>query len=151
MKNHRTGLAVQQLRIKNLTSVVSTLAVFVAAVVTNMLVPQLLIKYVYDPTTLVTAPPIFEYLPLVTYGVALLYFIRVALDNFVREGRAKKMEREFGLGSCPECSDDEISDEELKELEKIVDEALKPKRKVAKRKTVKAARKTTKRKVSRKK
>lgn len=145
--NYKTEFSVQQLRTKNLNRVVTTLSVFVAAVIVNMLVPQLLIKYVYDPTKLVAAPPIFELLPLVTYSIALLYFFYAMLVNFVSSRKANSIESELSLYSnnCPNCNDenDEISDSELKELEKIVDEALKPKKSASKRKTV-AAKKVTK-------
>lgn len=152
--NYKTEFEIQQLRTKKLTRVVCTISVFVAAVIANMLVPQLLIKYVYDATTLTVAPPIFEYFPLASYSLALLYFLYAMAVNFSSERKAKRMERELALYPCHDgdcnCNDeDEISEDELKELEKIVDEALKPKKKTAKRKTV-AARKPRK-KVAKKK
>jgi len=147
--NYQNRFAVQQLRTKNLVKGIESLSGFVAAVVANMLIPQLLLKYIYDPTTLVAAPPVFEYLPLVTYGLALLYFVGAMFGNFKREQKARRIESELNLysdecsgescsdGSC--CDEDEISDEELKELERIVDEALKPTKKKtkSKKKTVK--------------
>ena len=130
---HHTGFAIQQLRTQNLVKGIESLSGFVAAVVANMLIPQLLIKYVYDPTTLVAAPPIFEYLPLVTYGLALLYFVTSMFGNFQRERSARAMEKEMSLTSDDSYDEDDISEEELKELEKIVDEALKPKKKATKK------------------
>lgn len=154
--NYKTEFEIQQLRTKKLTRVVCTISVFVAAVIANMLVPQLLIKYVYDPTTLVEAPPIFEYFPLASYSLALLYFLYAMAINFSSEQKAKRMERELALYPCDckegcNCSDeDEISEDELKELEKIVDEALKPKKKsgakAAKKSTKKSTRKVAKKK-----
>ena len=142
---HQTGYAIQQLRTKNLVKGVESLSAFVAAVVANMLIPQLLLKYIYDPTTLVAAPPVFEYLPLVTYTLALLYFVAAMIGTFRRERQAGKMEIEMNLSAGNCCSDssccsdeDDISEEELKELERIVDEALKPTKK-----TTKAAKKKT--------
>lgn len=143
MSHHHNKFAVQQLRTQNLVKGMESLSVFIAAVIANMLIPQLLIKYVYDPTTLTVAPPIFEYLPLVTYGLALLYFIYAMVGNFTRERSAKNMQNEMSMsscctdGSCADCKDDEISDTELKELEKIVDSALKPTKKATKKVAVK--------------
>ncbi|MCB9812821.1 MAG: hypothetical protein H6772_00300 [Pseudomonadales bacterium] len=155
--NNKNQFAVQQLRTKNLNKGVETISIFVAAVVANMLVPQLLIRYVYDPTLLTEAPPIFEYLPLVTYSIALAFFLYAMIGNLLREMKAKKMEIELSLyagdctcGDCTDgkCSkDDEISDDELKELEKIVDQALKPSKKSS---TKKVTKKTTSRKSTKK-
>ncbi len=137
--SHQNGFAVQQLRTQNLVKGVESLSGFVAAVIANMLIPQLLIKYVYDPTTLTVAPPIFEFLPLVTYGLALLYFVFAMVGNFMRERNARSMQKEMLLsscctdGSCANCKDEEISETELKELEKIVDKALKPTKKATKK------------------
>lgn len=153
--NYLTEFQIQQLRTKNLTAAVESIAVILGAVITNTLVPQLLLKYVYDPTVLLEAPPIFEYLPLVTYSLGLLYVLYSLGGNFVRNRKIRTLEQELMLtgGSC--CSDgncchddEEITEEELKELERIVDEALKPEKKTAKKKT---ASKTKKAKSSKKK
>jgi len=138
--NYLTEFQIQQLRTKNLTAAIESIAVVMGAVITNMLVPQLLIKYVYDPTTLTEAPAIFELLPLITYGIALAYFVYAMVGNFLRNKKANNLEQELlingnsdccadGTCSCNGDDQEEISDAELKELEKIVDEALKPKAK----------------------
>lgn len=149
--NYLTEFKIQQLRTKNLTAATESIAMVVGAVVANMLVPQLLLKYVYtDTSALLEAPAIFTYFPLVTYTVALVYFVYVMVGNFLRNRKAALLEQELYLsGDC--CSDgcctggdcncghdhgnEEISDAELKELEKIVDEALKPKKDSAKKST----------------
>lgn len=138
---HQSAFEVQQLRTKNLVKSLESLSGFVAAVIANMLIPQLLIKYVYDTTTLTVAPPIFEFLPIFTYGLALVYFLVAMIGNFVRERSARRIEKEISLCSCcseGSCSNDEddISEEELKELEKIVDKALMPTKKTSSKKVV---------------
>lgn len=148
--NYLTEFKIQQLRTKNLTAAVESVALILGAVVANMLVPQLLLKYVYDPAVLVEAPAVFEYFPLVSYTIALGYFLFAMGGNFLRNRRARVLEQELMLtgGSCCAdgtcvCEDDtEITEEELKELERIVDEALKPETKKAPAK--KASKKTTK-------
>ncbi|GIK83832.1 MAG: hypothetical protein BroJett025_04540 [Patescibacteria group bacterium] len=142
--NYLTEFKIQQLRTKNMTAAVESIAVVIGAVVANMLVPQLLLKYVYtDTSALLEAPAIFTYFPLVTYSLALAYFLYAMVSNFVRCRKADNLEKEFVLtgGCCGDCGDgccsdgdhthgddEEISEAELKELEKIVDEALKPKK-----------------------
>ena len=167
--NYLTEFKIQQLRTKNLTAAIESIAVVLGAVITNMLVPQLLIKYVYDPTTLTEAPAIFELLPLITYGIALAYFAYAMVNNFLRSRKANNLEQELLVsGTC--CSDgscscegedgEEISEEELKELERIVDEALKPAAKkvnakgreaaLGQKATKKTAKKSSKKKASKK-
>jgi len=153
--NYLTEFKIQQLRTKNLTAGVESIAITMGAVVVNMLVPQLLIKYVYtDPSAFgLEAPAIFTVLPLITYSVAMAYFVYAMVGNFVRNNKAKSLEQELMLtdgccsdGSCCSGSDEEeISDDELKELERIVDEALKPAKKT------KAAKKTSTKKTAKKK
>ncbi len=154
--NYLTEFKIQQLRTKNLTAAVESISAVTGAVVANMLIPQLLLKYVYvDTTQLLEAPAVFTYLPLVTYSLALAYFAYAMVGNFIRCRKADALEQELALtgGCCSDgcCSDgscnsddtnEEISETELKELEKIVDEALKP--------TAKKVTKTSKKKVAKK-
>lgn len=155
--NYLTEFQIQQLRTKNLTAAVEAIVVVLGAVIANSLIPQLLLKYVYDPTVLLEAPPVFEYLPLVTYTLGLLYVLYVLFTNFTRNRRIRTLEQELMLtgggccsdGSC--CHDDEeITEEELKELERIVDEALKPEKKSAAKSKKSAKSKTTKKKSTKK-
>lgn len=132
--SHHSKFIIQQLRAENSVKATESLSGFVAAVVANMLIPQLLLKYVYDPTTLTVAPPIFEYIPLVSYGLALLYFVLAMFGNYNRERRARLMEKEMYTSHD---HSDEISEKELKELEKIVDNALKPSKTATKKATSK--------------
>lgn len=149
--NYLTEFKIQQLRTKNLTAAVESISIVMGAVITNMLAPQLLLKYVYtDTSALLEAPAIFTTLPLVTYSLALGFFLYAMVTNFMRSRKANVLEQELMLttgaccgescddaGSCCSGSEDEISEEELKELERIVDEALKP----AKKKATKTAKK----------
>lgn len=114
---------------------------FIGSVIANMIIPQLLLKYVYDANTLTVAPPIFEYLPLITYGISTAYFLYVLVANFLRERKIVLLEKEAALthGGCGNCNcsadgaccsdtDEAVSQEELMELERIVDEALQTKK-----------------------
>lgn len=155
--NYLTEFKIQQLRTKNLTAAVESIAMVTGAVVANMLAPQLLLKYVYtDTSAMLEAPAIFTYFPLVTYTIALAYFIYAMVGNFMRNRKAAVLEQELLLtgGYCDDCGDcsncencqhdggEDISEDELKELERIVDEALKPSGKSAK-KTAKPSKKKT--------
>lgn len=151
--NYLTEFKIQQLRTKNLTAAVETIAVTMGAVVANMLIPQLLLQYVYtDPSAFgLEAPAVFTYMPLVTYGIALAYFVYAMVGNIMRCKKANVLEQELMLtggdccsdGTCCNSDEEEISEDELKELERIVDEALKPAKKTTKKKIAKTAKKKT--------
>lgn len=159
--NYLTEFKIQQLRTRNLIAAIESIAMVTGAVIANMLIPQLLLNYVYTDTSMLTeAPAVFTYLPLVTYGIALAYFVYAMVTNFLRARQANTLEQELlltddccggscGCGDCGDCGDNcescdhsqdsEMSEAELLELEKIVDQALKPKKtaKTAKKKTSK--------------
>ena len=156
--NYLTEFKIQQLRTRNLIAAIESIAMVTGAVIANMLIPQLLLNYVYTDTSMLTeAPAVFTYLPLVTYGIALAYFVYAMVTNFLRARQANTLEQELlltddccggscGCGdcgdnceSCDHSQDSEMSEAELLELEKIVDQALKPKKaaKTAKKKTSK--------------
>lgn len=158
--NYLTEFKIQQLRTKNLTAAVESIAMVTGAVVANMLAPQLLLKYVYtDTSAMLEAPAIFTNFPLATYSIALAYFIYAMVGNFIRNRKASVLEQELLLtgGYCDDCGDcsncdncqhdggEDISEDELKELERIVDEALKPSAKTAKKTTKSSKKKTVRR------
>ena len=141
--NHITQNKIENLRSKSLFSSMNAISVFIGAVIANMIAPQLLLKYVYDANTLTEAPPIFEYLPLVTYSLAMVYFVFAVVTNYMRERKISLLEKELSIASMPGCcggdccngddsccsnEDAMVSEAELAELEKIVDEALQPKK-----------------------
>lgn len=158
---HYQHLKIQQLRMKNLTKVLESILAYLAALFITALLPSLLVRYLYSQDQLMTeSPKLLEYIPVLTFAVAVLYMVGVMIGNFRRERLARSLEAQLesmsmGDGDC--CGggkhmDSDISMEELEELDAIVESAIKagPKKTASKSKTATKS-KTTKTSTKRKK
>ncbi len=150
-----TGFSeVTDLRLQSMTRAIESIMVFIAAIVANVFLPQLIINMMYSQEELLTLteqPAILEMLPIITFGVSAAFFLFTVVGNVMRNTKAAAKKAEQALDGCCGggcCSEDnktdDLSKEELRELESIVEEALKPKaaKKAAKAKTTKSAKKT---------
>ena len=128
---HHTQFTISQLRATNQQRLLESIAVFVAALFTSAFLPQLLVQYVYSQEQLMTETPvIFEYLPAITFGVGILYFLFAIITNLMRSRQIKQLATELNLeccgGGCHDHGMDEepLSEQELQELEEIVEQAI---------------------------
>lgn len=147
--NIQTEFKIQQLRTKNLVMAVQSIAVAVGAIIIAMILPQLIVRYILAEESLFEYSAQLEYIPVVAYSFATLYFLYAMLTNFLRERKAAQLEKTLEEECCG-CSDqacgcedgccDEISEEELAKLEEIVNETVKPSKK-SNKKTAKKAKK----------
>jgi len=134
--------------------------VIFAAIIAIAILPTLLLRYMYDATTLLEQPKLLEYIPVVSVVIATFYFIRALIGNMKREKELNglMMEMELmnddccGKGSCcnggsADEADDEEWDEDLKELEELLAEVEAEEATESKKKTTK---KSSKKKSSKK-
>ena len=144
-------LKIQDLRAKSAQVLLEAITVTIVTLVINSMLPLLLIKYVYANKQLLTAPPIFNYINVLSFLITVSYFIYAFVSNFGREKQIKTMMAELDYDAL----DEQLSETELKELENIVDQALtkaKPKTKRVSRTSKKASKsKKSRKKTSRKK
>jgi len=144
-------LKIQDLRAKSAQVLLEAITVTIVTLVINSMLPLLLIKYVYANKQLLTAPPIFNYINVLSFLITVSYFIYAFVSNFGREKQIKTMMAELDYDAL----DEQLSETELKELENIVDQALtkaKPKTKRVSRTSKKASKsKKSSKKTSRKK
>lgn len=151
---HYQKFQIQQLRAKNLAKTLETIAAYLAALFITALLPSLLVRYLYSSDQLMAEQPVLlEYIPVITFVFAVGYMIYAIIGNFRRERLAKRLETELeamvvdGDGCCgggrrqDRASSADISAEEMRELESIVDNALKTK---PKKSTVSSKTKTSK-------
>ncbi len=140
---------INDLRAKNSQTLLEAITITIVALVINSMLPLILVKYVYANKQLLQAPPIFDYIAVVSFAVTVLYFLYAFLSNFKREREIFRLMNELDLSEVDEL----LSDEELKELENIVDEALNKSKKTKTTKkstrTKKTAKKTSAKKTSR--
>lgn len=107
---------ISQLRQDKVLYAVESIAVFVFALFTSAFLPNLLLRYAYDQTTLTEVPPLLEYIPVAAFLVGVGYFLFVVFTNMGRLSKIKKLEKELddliathgdhccdGVCDCDEC------------------------------------------------
>lgn len=139
---------VQSLKMTNIQRVMESVMVMFIALFSTAVLPSLLIQYVYNDPTMLQPPKVIEYIPMVCYAISALYVIFVIVTNMQRGKKIKQLEQDMyfssGAGDTIMMADamSDSDDEELKELEKMVDEAMaKAPSRPAKKSTSKARRK----------
>jgi hypothetical protein len=143
-----TQFTIQQLRMENSTKVQESIMVFIAALFVTAILPSLLIQFVYSQEDLFAQPQLVMYIPVASFLVAMAYFLYVVIGNWRRSQKARQLEGQLSASPAGQMDSDHLSDTEMKELEELVDQALKPKSARKPRAAVaKTSRKTTKKAV----
>lgn len=91
--NHQ--FMIEQLRQKNLQKSVESVAVFIACFFGLVILPSLLVQYVYAGQQLLEQPMLLEYMPVVIFALGAGYFLFTVFGNMRREMEAKKLEKEL--------------------------------------------------------
>lgn len=86
---------ISQLRQDKVIYAVESIAVFVLALFASAFLPNLLLRYFYDQTTLTEVPPLLEYIPVAAFLVGVGYFVYVMIGNMGRLSKIKKLEKEL--------------------------------------------------------
>lgn len=115
---------VQQLRMTNQEKVLEGILALLTAIFITALLPSLLLQYLYADQMLTEAPPLLNYLPVVTFGAGVLYLLYVIMGNVMRSQEIARLEREMMMSADASTMDSSSNDTELEELEALVDEAL---------------------------
>jgi hypothetical protein len=115
---------VQQLRMTNQEKVLEGILALLTAIFITALLPSLLLQYLYADQMLTEAPPLLNYLPVVTFGAGVLYLLYVIIGNVTRSQEITRLEREMMMSADSSTMDTSSNDAELEELEALVDEAL---------------------------
>lgn len=118
-----TQYKIQQLRMTSQQKLLEGILALLAAIFITALLPSLLLQYLYADQMLTEAPPLLQYLPLVTFAAGLLYLLYVIVGNMMRSKEITRLEREMMM-TTDASMDMSTSDAELEELEALVDEAL---------------------------
>lgn len=134
-----THFQVQQLRTRNVVTLLTSFVLYVGASSTAQLIGQLILMNTpQDETQMFTQPPLVANISLAGVVIPSLYFIYALIAVAVRELKARKLEKMAKTDSlcgcnCGDCNDHEhgehghdmaVSDEELAELESIVEKAM---------------------------
>ena len=113
---------IQYLRQKNQQALLEALVVMVGALFVALLLPQVLVRFVYVSQQLTTEPLVFQAIPVVALALGVLQLVATLIGNFLRETKLRKLEKL--VIEQASASEPAIDESELKELEKLVDSAL---------------------------
>lgn len=113
---------INDLRLESLQKVLESILAVLGALFTILLLPQLLVRYVYADQQLTAEPKAIELIPVIAFAIALLYIIYTIAGNISRANKIKLLQSELDAM----YSDDEMNmdEAELAELEAIVEDAL---------------------------
>lgn len=116
---------IQALRAANTQRVMEAIMVTFIATLTMIVLPQLLMQYVYADAQLLAVPKTVEYTPIAAYAVSLAYVIFAFVTNMARSKKIAQLEQDlaFSAGSDSDMNGG-VDEAELKELEKMVDDAI---------------------------
>lgn len=142
-----TQFQIQELRSVNQQKLLEAIVVLFTAIFITALLPSLLLEYLYADQVLTEAPPLLKYLPVVVFSVGILYVVYVFASNMTRSNKIAQLENSL-LMSGSASMDITSDDEELKELEALVDQAIADQSK--KTKTTRSAKRGTSKKKSQK-
>lgn len=143
MKTGTKQFEVMQLRALSTQRAVESLSVALISLFVISFSPQLLVQYFYGQEALMTGeqPALLTYIPIAGFAIVVLFGLYALIGNIVRGKRIKflldDMKLADELQNMPSSSDDA----ELKELERMVDEALSEKAAPKTKKKAKAKRK----------
>lgn len=113
---------IQYLRQKNLQALMEALVVMIGALFVAILLPQVLVRFVYADQQLTAEPMLLQYIPVVALALGALQLVVTLVGNFFRERQMVKLEKT--LVNEVNQNSGLVDDTELKELEKLVDTAL---------------------------
>ncbi|HYD35491.1 MAG TPA: hypothetical protein VD999_05465 [Vitreimonas sp.] len=105
MTNSSIHFKVEQLRQKSLLKTVESVAVFFFSIFVTAFLPNLLIRYVYANQQLFEQPKLLEYIPTVSFVLAVAYFLFAMIGNLLREMKAQKLEKEAESMVGCDCED----------------------------------------------
>ncbi len=116
---------IKSLKATNAQRIMEAIMVTFVATLSMIVLPQLLMQYVYATEQLLEVPKTVEYIPVVAYLIALGYMIFAVVTNMARSKKIAQLEQDlaFIAGSENEMTAG-VDEAELKELEKMVDEAI---------------------------
>lgn len=126
MNTQYTQFRINELRALNTQRTLEGIFIIVLALFVSALLPSILLRYFYADVQLFEQPLVLEYIPVASFAIAAAYSLYIMLGNFARGKQIKQMKEELALTVDIETAADlGTTEEELKELEAIVDEALK--------------------------
>ncbi len=111
MKRSALEFQISQLRQQNVVLALESLMVFVAALFTTALLPQILFKYLYAKAQLTEEPALLARIPDIAFAIGAAFFIFAVVKSFMNMMKVARLEKEamsvaMNDVCCMDCGDD---------------------------------------------
>ncbi len=111
MKRSALEFQISQLRQQNIVLALESLMMFVAALFTTALLPQILFKYLYAKAQLTEEPVLLARIPDIAFAVGALFFIFAVIKTLMNVMQIRRLEKEamsvaMNDVCCIDCDDD---------------------------------------------
>ena len=124
---------IQDLRTTSIQQSIESIFVVMSSLFITALLPSLLVRYVYQNSQLLAQPKSLEYIPVAAFVISTISIIATVVGNAMRYNKIKQSQVSLKMLQSIDADDLGTSESELKELERIVDSALKTKTPSAKK------------------
>lgn len=142
---------IQDLRTNSIQQSIESIFVVMSSLFVTALLPSLMVRYFYQNSQLLEQPKALEYIPVAAFVISAISIVATVVGNAMRYNKIRQAQASLTMLQSIDADDLGTSEAELKELERIVDSALKTKTPSAKktvRLSAKKTKKTTKRATS---
>ncbi len=132
---------IEVLQREKIAAGIESILVFVFALFTTIMLPTLLLRYVFGNEAFFEPPKELEYIPLAVFTLGTGFFVKTIWSNVLREGKIRRLQTEWemiGPDDC-ECDHHHVDWSDPRELEKLVDEAIATPKKTTKTKASSAS------------
>jgi hypothetical protein len=109
MMNHRyLKFRISQLRQDKIILILESISIFILALFVAIFLPQLLFQFVYAGQQLTAEPATLQYIPVVSFTVAILYFLYATVMVVMKKMKIMKLEKELEMLMTREESEEPV-------------------------------------------
>lgn len=107
MHAHHLEFKIDQMRKDKMILILETISIFILALFVTAFLPQLLFQFVFANQQLTAEPPVIQYIPVVSFAAAILYFIYATVMVMMKKMKINQLEKEISMmmidGSYDDC------------------------------------------------
>jgi len=144
MNTQQLQFNIQDLRTNSIQQSIESIFVVMSSLFVTAILPSLMVRYFYQNSQLLEQPKTLEYIPVAAFVISAISIVSTVVGNAVRYNKIRQAQASLQMLLNIDAEDLGTSEAELKELERIVDSALKTKTPSAKKTVRTSAKKTRK-------
>ena len=106
MKTHALQAQMSHTQHQQMLRVMESILVFVFCLFVSIMLPTLLVRYLYSADQLFAQPKLLEYLPVASFAIGVGYFVYVILMNLLANRQIRRMASQLQDDNCADCDCD---------------------------------------------